>query len=441
LINSVNGILAASAQQCHACSLGEYILDSNNSNYSCQLCPAGAYCDGASLKGKIAGSLWVPNYASGIYSLQQCPLGYKMNIAAQDCTACAKTQYILNSSSPYFDCQDCPVGAVCDGSSLIGLVAGSLWMPDFEKGIWILKRCPPGFEMFNHDPSSFEKDVLQINQECRLCPATYFCLGEKNSRSSCPEDTFSAPGANSSSACMAAIFVVVSVVLPLKQNEFTSYKHQLFAAAVAYSAATPLDRVLIQRIVQVRRSIGNSVQIISEIAVLEEKELKRILERVNTDSLNKELADLGLPQGAVSSVSVKNAKPDVSTSQQASNTNLIIGLVFGALSFIVIVVVIASLALQKKLESKEEREHKLKASEIRSFFKIRKSDGYVLSSESVPFRLRRENVCFMHKTSLDAVVHLALFQDFEVGHIDSFCLCLVDSECDSDCKERYQLFC
>jgi hypothetical protein len=240
---------------------------------------------------------------------------------------------------------------------------------------------------------------------------------------------------------MAAIFVVVSVVLPLKQNEFTSYKHQLFAAAVAYSAATPLDRVLIQRIVQVRRSIGNSVQIISEIAVLEEKELKRILERVNTDSLNKELADLGLPQGAVSSVSVKNAKPDVSTSQQASNTNLIIGLVFGALSFIVIVVVIASLALQKKLESKEEREHKLKASEIRSFFKIRKSDGYVLISESVPFRLRRENVCFMHKTSLDAVVHLALFQDFEVGHIDSFCLCLVDSECDSDCKERYQLFC
>jgi hypothetical protein len=68
--------------------------------------------------------------------------GIHFSHAAQKCAPCAKIQYILNSNDPKFSCQNCPIGAVCDGSTLKGLVEGSVWEGNLEAGVYILKSCP-----------------------------------------------------------------------------------------------------------------------------------------------------------------------------------------------------------------------------------------------------------------------------------------------------------
>jgi hypothetical protein len=57
------------------------------------------------------------------------------------CVSCSKYQYIVDPN--VFRCQDCPKGAKCDGISLQGLLAGSIWEPDNVTGQYILKSCPP----------------------------------------------------------------------------------------------------------------------------------------------------------------------------------------------------------------------------------------------------------------------------------------------------------
>ena len=53
--------------------------------------------------------------------------GINFSPAAQKCIACLSDQYIIDSNNPRFECQICPVGAVCVGSTLQGLVEGSVW--------------------------------------------------------------------------------------------------------------------------------------------------------------------------------------------------------------------------------------------------------------------------------------------------------------------------
>ena len=71
------------------------------------------------------------NSAGGIFSY-----------TIQECRRCEKTEYILNSSNPKFSCQECPIGAVCGGNSLIGKVNGSVWVIDYDSGRYVLESCP-----------------------------------------------------------------------------------------------------------------------------------------------------------------------------------------------------------------------------------------------------------------------------------------------------------
>ena len=68
--------------------------------------------------------------------------GINFSPAAQKCIACLSDQYIIDSNNPRFECQICPVGAVCDGSTLQGLVEGSVWTKDFLTGTYLLRSCP-----------------------------------------------------------------------------------------------------------------------------------------------------------------------------------------------------------------------------------------------------------------------------------------------------------
>ncbi len=58
---------------CIKCQPEEYIIDPNNAAFRCQQCPQGAICYDGELRGRVPGSLWVPNMATGQYLLMKCP--------------------------------------------------------------------------------------------------------------------------------------------------------------------------------------------------------------------------------------------------------------------------------------------------------------------------------------------------------------------------------
>ncbi len=84
--------------------------------------------------------------------------GSQFSHAAQKCAPCMTSQYILNSNDPKYSCQTCPIGALCDGSTLKGLVEGSIWEEDLDAKIYVLKSCPKvccGVQTHCRDCSSF----------------------------------------------------------------------------------------------------------------------------------------------------------------------------------------------------------------------------------------------------------------------------------------------
>jgi hypothetical protein len=58
---------------CTKCQSGEYVVDPNNPAFRCQQCPQGAICDGDKVNGKVPGSVWAPDLATGRYVLTKCP--------------------------------------------------------------------------------------------------------------------------------------------------------------------------------------------------------------------------------------------------------------------------------------------------------------------------------------------------------------------------------
>ncbi len=65
------------------------------------------------------------------------------------CIQCESNTYIIDSNSSVFGCQQCPVGAACNGQLLAGMVSGSIWVIEWSAGIYRLTSCPPGFELIN----------------------------------------------------------------------------------------------------------------------------------------------------------------------------------------------------------------------------------------------------------------------------------------------------
>jgi hypothetical protein len=113
LVNSVAGVFSHDVQNCLACGLNEYVLNSNNSNISCEKCPVGAMCDGKSLKSLVDGALWVGDVISGVYYLKSCPAGYEIQSATldgQQCLLCPATFFCLGGDRPR---AACPEGTYC----------------------------------------------------------------------------------------------------------------------------------------------------------------------------------------------------------------------------------------------------------------------------------------------------------------------------------------
>jgi hypothetical protein len=344
---------------------------------------------------------------------------------AQQCQPCRADQYNLNSSSSRFSCQDCPAGARCNGSSLQSLVAGAIWTPNFAQGVWVLSSCPPGYELLNMEGST--AIFSQVNQECSLCPTAFYCLGGATQRSACLQFTYSLPGATSASACFPAVFVQIKFLIPMREAEVNLETKALISQAIAAACGAVPAMVRILQVLATRRTPGNSVEIVSDIAAADAAAADALRARLTTDSLNEQFASAGLPQGAL--ISVTTISPNAVNTAVSAST--IIGAVIGSCIAIglVIVSVIVSLRLtQKTPETADEKAIRLKIRELRDRFGINPRDGFYLTTESVPLGISREKVTFLHRTWLEAAARLGLMQDFEVRHFDSLCTGLDTAE-------------
>jgi hypothetical protein len=412
--------------QCVACAANQYILDPNNPAYTCQDCPAGATCDGNSLTGKVKGSVWTPNNATGRYLLEACPFGYEMFGAGsvsnaltelyQQCSNCSAKHYILNSS---YRCQQCPVGAICDGVALRGLVAGSVWVPDYISGRYLLTSCPPGYQM---DSAGSTNLALQ---RCSLCLAGSYCIGGAASSTLCPSGTFSAPGSNASAACIVATFVQLVVMLPCTKAFFES-KQAEFVLCVASMVRVSTDEVVLDQVVPTTyRRAGNSdlaVQVQSRVAVWNQTAAAAVLSSATEANLNYELLSRGLPPANILSTTVLTNGGNSDTRNQLILTFcLIIGclLLMGA--------AVVYYFARSKRKSDDEKELDATVASLRARLKINKADGFVLNTERISPLADTKFMVFINKTYVEAAARIALSDDFNIRHFDALCNCL---ECD-----------
>ena len=215
-------------------------------------------------------------------------------------------------------CLNCPVGGDCNkGGADVEFRLGTWTVVD---GIYILKSCPPGYQLLNStsgtSQETFSYDVQQctclpgyellLDQTCSVCPSNYFCLGGSSGRQSCPDGSFSAPGAATSAMCVSVVFVQVIAELPVSQNNFTTYMQLRFQLALALTACVPIEKVVVIA-VQSRRNTAAFLRVNSEIASDNTETAGSTSKRVSLASLNTNLKLQGLPNCSNLSVTVESA--------------------------------------------------------------------------------------------------------------------------------------
>ena len=197
--------------------------------------------------------------------------------------------------------------------------------------------CLPGYELDS------------LSQVCLLCPQNYFCLGGSFGSKSCPAGNFAEPGANSSSACVPVVFVVVSAKLLMSQNNFTTHLQSKFQAAMAVTAGVPSERVVVESSAGSRRSEDLSPEALvnSEIAADDAAAAQSISQRIDLALLNSNLVLQGLPTCSVLSVTIAGASSQ-SSSGAVSLPAVLGGSVGGFVLFVAVVV--SGYFLKKRFE-------------------------------------------------------------------------------------------
>ena len=328
---------------CELCGPGTYSLDPlkgiNENDPSCLTCPIGANCRGGNDVDFVMGE-WTES--EGIYLLVGCPLGYQlvnyaqMGIFSQErqqCKSCSHDQYIIDSHNSSFFCQPCPMGAICNGSSMIGRVNGSVWIIDWSVGQYVLEACPAGYELQNKGTTG---QFSYSAQQCQLCSAGRYCLGGITSAISCPDTFFAPPGAKSLSNCEPAIFVDVIVVMPILEEDFSNIVQEAFLQALATTLNISAGEVIISGISQLRRSADSSIEITSKLAASDQGQASIWVQRFDITNLNIELAKRGVASCTLQSISVVSLQANVQSGLNVIGVS--IGTAAAAVAVLVIVV-------------------------------------------------------------------------------------------------------
>lgn len=415
---------------CIFCTAGTYSLSplvgqaANQMNPSCLECPTAALCSGGN-KVKFLIGQWEAR--AGMFVLISCPPGHSLkntagsafSQAAQNCVACKGTDYILSPNRSDFECQRCPVGAVCDGSSLVGAVPGSVWTPDMASGQYLLQSCPPGYEMA--DAGSGDA-FLAVNQQCSPCPVSFYCPGGSSARLACPSGLFAPPLSNSSRSCAAAVFVALAVTFPMSPDDFERDR-QGFVRALALTTGVDISRVLIRSVVAVaqnRRLQENGTRVDADIASSDAGFASSIAARLSTDALNMRLKAEGIAPGKVLAVTIQNVAMDQG---QQFPVALVTSLAVGGTVLLVGCVVSLFMNIRKR-ETVEERQLDRAIKQLRVRLGITQENGFLVGPERPAWWRRRWEYTVVQDGQLEAAARISLYLDFDVLKFDSLCLFL-----------------
>ena len=403
---------------CMECGSGTYSVDPlvgrSTTGPSCLNCPQGGVCKGGSDVQFYTGQ-W--DIISGMYRLVGCPSGHQLvnsiggvfSHDIQDCLACSSSSYIGNPNNSNYTCQNCPIGAVCDGNSLTGLVTGSVWSLDASTGIYILISCPMGYEKLAQSQGA---------QQCQLCQPLYYCPGSavSSSKLQCPQNTFSYPGTNASQFCMPAAFVDLEITLPLPVIDFDSKRQQAFIRAIALAGEINPLRIIMSSITAAsRRSSMIKIQI--QIAAADPNQAHSIASDFSESVLDEKLALNGLPNCKITRMKLRE---DTTVIFSSLNSYGVAGIAIGTTVLILVSAVFVWFQYQKS-ETNEEKVLQKQVKLIRDKLLLQKAHGFYLSSERAPLLQRREQTVFILKTELEAAARLALFQDFDLKSFDALC--------------------
>jgi hypothetical protein len=408
---------------CLRCPNGKYSVDPL-SGYdpkrepSCWNCPIRAQCIEGSLDAFPTGQ-WI--ISNGMYKLVGCPPGSKLvNYLSgafihdiQVCQPCTKSQYILDSNDPNCACQGCPNGAVCNGSTVTSLVPDSKWSVDSSRCRIVLVSCPAGYEL------------LSATQECNLCPAASYCVGGSAQSVKCQYGLFSQPGSNSSSSCVAAVMVELSLSIPMPQENFTSVFQARYCQCLAEVSGVPTNRVIIWSISAQRRLVSNassstgsrSLIAVFNIVVGDDYAADQLLARLDTARINAQAVAEGLPMVQIQSVRINS--PSITTTDRRLSILIVI------LSVVMGLLLIAGGKFARKMcmtkVADEERKLIMEMGALRQLLHLTKSNGYFLSSERVPF-WRHGPVVVVSRSQLEAAARLRMFLEYEVEQLNSLAL-------------------
>ena len=148
---------------------------------ACFNCPAGADCSAGGNKVTFPSGVW--SLHNGMIILVSCPPGYQLINSTdgtaygtfshdnQECRPCKQNQYLVDQLE---NCQNCPSGAVCNGSGLNGF-EGSFWRREGDK--LRVYKCDPGYILVRNDE---QNGALAFFDACVQClPSTYSLVGAR----------------------------------------------------------------------------------------------------------------------------------------------------------------------------------------------------------------------------------------------------------------------
>ena len=313
-------------------------------------------------------------------------------------------------------------------------------LPDASLHSITVTGCTSGLELLTTG-----SPLTGTDGKCSICPAAYYCIGGVAGRSACPTGTFSPPGSNSSRDCSPAVFVFISVSLPIPYENFTETLQTTFVQAVALAARTKADNVIIMGISLVGRravidinqasdqqSAGTVETLVkTQIAAADPDAATAVASILNTASINSALTSKGLPQGELLSVSVST----LIQSTTSVPTWAVAISIAGAFLVLLFLGIAIWLSMRGK-ESDEDRILRHTVIKIRQELKISKKDGYFLGSERPSFWTGSKEALFLRRNHLEAAARLELGQDFDVALFDAFCLSL-ERETKTECEDRY----
>jgi hypothetical protein len=169
-------------------------------------------------------------------------------------------------------------------------VNGSKWQ--VLDGVWVLMGCPGGYS-------------LTDAQQCQLCPAMFYCTGDRLPSTPCSSGQFALPGASSQSECFSSVFVIVEINVPIKRPDFlfsSDRTSQQFQNSLAHATNRSASFVTLD-IIQAGDD-PRTTTVTSRVAFVNAKLAAAVVGRLDPSTLNAAFAAQGLGAPTLQSIKI-----------------------------------------------------------------------------------------------------------------------------------------